>query len=148
MHPLTTHFSKSVEVAVRENSRMMETQRDMIDKQVSTLQQSYEDVKEQQHKLIDELNSTYIKVMTERYEATSDQMKTFDEELGKELNKALESLGSQLTSLSSKFVEDYEPLTEKLRELIRSFEKSDQWCFLITCPNPKIAKATGYRCQT
>ena len=117
---LTTHFSDAIEVATRENSRMMETQREMIDKNVSTLHESYEDVKQQQHKLVDELNSQYIKSMSERYEATSKQMKAFDEELGNELNKALESMGSQLTSLSSKFVEDYEPLTEALRKLVQS----------------------------
>ncbi|MGB3777020.1 MAG: hypothetical protein WA960_01575 [Tunicatimonas sp.] len=117
---LTTHFTDAVEVATRENSRMMETQREMIDKNVSTLHESYEDVRQQQHKLVDELNSQYIKSMSERYEATSKQMKAFDEELGNELNKALESMGSQLTSLSSKFVEDYEPLTEALRKLVQS----------------------------
>lgn len=123
INELTTHFSDALEVAVRENNRMIETQREAIDKQVSTLQESYEDVKQQQHNLITELNNSYIKAMSERYDATSQQMTNLDKELGEELNKALESMGSQLTSLSMKFVEDYEPLTDKLRELVQSSKK-------------------------
>jgi len=42
-----------------------------------------------------------------------------DKELQKGLNDSLTSLGKQLASLSEKFVEDYLPLTEKLRELVR-----------------------------
>lgn len=44
---------------------------------------------------------------------------TLDKALQKELNDALTSLGKQMASLSEKFVEDYTPLTEKLREVVR-----------------------------
>lgn len=40
-----------------------------------------------------------------------------------ELNKALTSFGYQLTSLSEKFVNDYIPLTDKLRDLVSAAEK-------------------------
>lgn len=46
------------------------------------------------------------------------QVLQLDKELGKELNKALESLGSQLVSLSNKFVSDYTPLTEELKKVV------------------------------
>jgi hypothetical protein len=46
------------------------------------------------------------------------QITALDTALQKELTKALESLGSQLTSLSKKFVEDYTPLTAKLHEVL------------------------------
>jgi len=42
-----------------------------------------------------------------------------DKALQKELNDSLTSLGKQLASLSEKFVEDYLPLTDKLREVVR-----------------------------
>lgn len=44
---------------------------------------------------------------------------TLDKALQKELNDSLTSLGKQLASLSEKFVEDYLPLTNKLREVVR-----------------------------
>ena len=52
----------------------------------------------------------------------ANQIQQLDRELEKELNNALQTLGSQLASLSNKFVEDYEPLTEKLREIVRLAE--------------------------
>jgi flagellar motor component MotA len=44
---------------------------------------------------------------------------SLDASLEKELNTALESLSRQLASLSAKFVEDYAPLTDKLREVVQ-----------------------------
>lgn len=44
---------------------------------------------------------------------------TLDKGLQEELTKSLESLGRQLASLSEKFVSDYTPLTEQLREVVR-----------------------------
>lgn len=46
-----------------------------------------------------------------------------DKGLQKELNDSLTSLGKQLASLSEKFVEDYLPLTERLREVVRLASK-------------------------
>jgi multisubunit Na+/H+ antiporter MnhG subunit len=43
---------------------------------------------------------------------------TLDKALQKELNDSLTSLGKQLASLSEKFVHDYMPLTERLREVV------------------------------
>jgi len=42
-----------------------------------------------------------------------------DKELEKSLTDSLTSLGKQLASLSEKFVQDYLPLTERLREVVR-----------------------------
>lgn len=44
---------------------------------------------------------------------------TLDKLMQKELNDALESMGRQLASLSNKFVEDYTPLTDRLREVVQ-----------------------------
>lgn len=48
-----------------------------------------------------------------------------DKELDKELNKALNSFIGALASLSEKFVKDYLPLTERLREVVRLSENID-----------------------
>jgi hypothetical protein len=42
-----------------------------------------------------------------------------DKGLQEELTKSLETLGRQLASLSEKFVSDYGPLTDRLREVVR-----------------------------
>lgn len=117
---LTTHFSGAIESALRENNRMMESQRGAIDSQINTFQKSYQDIGQQQHKLVSELSGRIEKLMLDSSEIMKKQMATLDKELGEELNKALESLGKQLSSLSSKFVEDYGPLTDKLRILVQS----------------------------
>ncbi|WP_426336979.1 hypothetical protein ACN9MY_06125 [Pseudoduganella sp. R-31] len=44
---------------------------------------------------------------------------TLDKGLNEELTKSLETLGQQLASLSEKFVADYSPLTDRLREVVR-----------------------------
>lgn len=47
------------------------------------------------------------------------RMEQLDEEMQKELERCLASMGSKLASLSGKFVEDYEPLTDRLREIVQ-----------------------------
>jgi hypothetical protein len=47
------------------------------------------------------------------------QITVLDTALQNELTRALESLGSQLTSLSRRFVDDYSPLTAQLREVVQ-----------------------------
>ena len=54
----------------------------------------------------------------------AERIKTLDENLGLELEKSLESLGSSLATLSNKFVEDYSPLTDRLRQLINDLNKN------------------------
>jgi chromosome segregation ATPase len=50
---------------------------------------------------------------------TTEELRKLDVALDKELTKALSTLGSQLASLSKKFVDDYGPLTQRLREVVR-----------------------------
>jgi ABC-type transporter Mla subunit MlaD len=52
-------------------------------------------------------------------ETITESVITLDESLQKTLNDSLEILGRQLASLSTKFVEDYSPLTDKLREVVQ-----------------------------
>ena len=62
-----------------------------------------------------EINA-HIKQLSER---TTEQFQKLDAALQRELTTALSTLGSQLASLSRRFVEDYTPLTDRLRELVR-----------------------------
>jgi ABC-type transporter Mla subunit MlaD len=49
---------------------------------------------------------------------TNEQVVKLDQAMSEELTKALESFGRQLTALSQKFVEDYSPLTERLKKVV------------------------------
>ncbi len=50
---------------------------------------------------------------------TSEQFAKLDAALETELSKSISSLGRQLTALSKQFVEDYSPLTDRLRAVVQ-----------------------------
>jgi phage shock protein A len=86
----------------------------------TALQQAVADVKkvllEAAQSANQELNA-HVKHISEE---TSKEVVKLDQALERELTKAITTMGSQLTSLSKQFVDDYTPLTERLRDLIRS----------------------------
>ena len=51
-------------------------------------------------------------------EAINGQMAALDEQMQQELSRSLEVMGRNLASVSEKFVTDYTPLTERLRDLV------------------------------
>ena len=55
---------------------------------------------------------------------TQKQMEILDESMEKQLNLALQTFGYQLTALSEKFVNDYIPLTDRLRDLVTLAEQT------------------------
>jgi hypothetical protein len=61
----------------------------------------------------------YSRHISEMVTKSKDQIELLDAQLGDELTKSLESLGRQLSALSEKFVSDYTPLTDRLREVVR-----------------------------
>lgn len=57
--------------------------------------------------------------LTQSMDKIHQSVVALDTGLQEELTKSLETLGRQLASLSEKFVADYTPLTERLREVVR-----------------------------
>lgn len=57
----------------------------------------------------------HVEAMTNK---TNAHMQLLDESMEKELTQALQTFGYQLTALSEKFVNDYMPLTDRLREIL------------------------------
>lgn len=57
----------------------------------------------------------HVEAMTEK---TNAHMQLLDQSMEKELTQALQTFGYQLTALSEKFVNDYMPLTDKLKEVL------------------------------
>jgi hypothetical protein len=64
-----------------------------------------------------------MKQISQLVAKSKEQIDTLDAALAEELSKALEALGGQLAALSEKFVDDYTPLTIRLRELVRMAEQ-------------------------
>jgi len=57
---------------------------------------------------------------------TEQQLVRLDAALEHELTHSLQTFGSQMAALSEKFVSDYTPLTDKLRELVKVAEQLDK----------------------
>ena len=93
---LTDGFSTAVKETITNSDKSIEDQRKALARQSEQLKTT----------------------VTESTNLMAMQITALDTALQKELTKALESLGSQLTSLSNKFVEDYTPLTAKLHEVL------------------------------
>lgn len=95
-------------------------------KKLSEFSETNEDNFEKYSLRQEELSNSYNKTISEMINGNAERIQKLDMELGQELNKALESLGSNLTSLSQHFVNDYKPLTESLKrvvEISRDIEK-------------------------
>ncbi len=97
---LTQTFKNSTNSVADETRKQIQNLGEMLNKTIPELQ---------------------IKI-NEQIANTNDQLKknfdTLDKNLEVELEKALVSLGQQLASLSEKFVQDYTPLTDRLREVV------------------------------
>ncbi len=67
---------------------------------------------------VDDVTDHLIEGMDAATREIKKQVILLDKELESALKSALEGLGQQLASLSNKFVQDYTPLTDKLREVV------------------------------
>ena len=76
---------------------------------------------------LDEMHSVLGQHVLDIVKRSEEQIAILDGALEAELNKALVTLGAQLAALSEKFVHDYTPLTDRLREVVRLAEVE-------TCP--------------
>lgn len=79
-----------------------------VNKQLIDLyKNSFDTLTKQQQKLVDDLNKN---------------INDIDDQIGSVLQNSINSLSSNLVTLSGKFVDDYLPLTEKLREIVHIAE--------------------------
>jgi F0F1-type ATP synthase membrane subunit b/b' len=66
-----------------------------------------------------EVNKQISEAWTKTEDAINTQIATLDEQMQNELQRAMNLMGEKLAALSEKFVSDYTPLTERLREVVR-----------------------------
>ena len=129
---LTTKFSSTVENAIADSKTSMETQREAFSEQSDQLKS-----------VIDGLGgfTTQIEGVTQNVLSTVDNLResmdlqknisedlmqrfvSMQSTLEQELTESVNTLAGKLAALSEKFVEDYTPLTERLREVIMIAER-------------------------
>lgn len=113
---LTLKLSASIEQNNESLTQVLATAARDISGTVEQVTQSLASSVNQAHSGLAE----HVEAMTEK---TEKQMKLLDQSMEKELTAALQTFGYQLTALSEKFVNDYVPLTDRLRELLLMAEQ-------------------------
>lgn len=120
---LTMELTKSVEKAIQDSKAIVNIQVESTKAVTLQLQELQKNLGNSFVEMVRTTNMNIERMMKENSERIAQQLRVLDEQLGEELNKALRTLGSQLASLSRKFVDDYTPLTERLSELLHLVEK-------------------------
>jgi uncharacterized protein involved in exopolysaccharide biosynthesis len=70
------------------------------------------------------MRDSFTKTIDDSYRTIGKQLEALDAQMQQELTRAIEQLGTHLASLSRKFVDDYSPLTERLRTLVAELGNS------------------------
>jgi ABC-type transporter Mla subunit MlaD len=91
-----------------------------IEESLNAISSDYSNYSDKQQEIFDSYGENLDKMITQNTE----RVKRLDDELGNELSKSLESLGNSLGTLSTKFVNDYGPITEKLKNILDSLDSS------------------------
>jgi ABC-type transporter Mla subunit MlaD len=84
----------------------------------TVLQNTIGDIKKLLVDAVQSSNQEFNGHITQITTKTKEQVAALDVALDRELTKSLETLARQLTALSQRFVEDYMPLTERLRQIV------------------------------
>lgn len=119
VNALTQEFTNTVSAALQEIAMTISSVQDTVSEQSSALAESQKFMNNSVNQLMNTFSGQMDRYMKETGERLSQQVAKLDEALGKELENSLRSLSRQLASLSSKFVEDYAPLTDRLRDVVQ-----------------------------
>lgn len=113
-------FKNQLVSIIQENDYVLKNQIKDISNNHKTLQDELRKL------LLESLKTSNLEINTQiksLIEQTRQQIVNLDKALGDELTKSLESFGKQMASLSSRFVNDYTPLTDRLREIVQIANK-------------------------
>lgn len=110
-------LTEQVTIGVKQNQdEMTKVLRDSA----VTLQSSIADTRNLLLETTQSANTQLNDHMRTLADKTSEQIVKLDTALESELSRSISSLGRQLTALSKQFVEDYSPLTERLRAIVQT----------------------------
>lgn len=116
---LTTRLSSSIEQNNEALQKVLTQAAEDISGTVEQVTESLANSVNQAHSGLAE----HVETMTNK---TQQQMQMLDESMEKELTQALQTFGYQLTALSEKFVNDYMPLTDRLKEVVALAEQQSK----------------------
>lgn len=112
MLSLTENLVNGIEKSQSEYQALVQSAVQQMNNQLTEAQTSFSG------KLLEEQDGIHQSVQ-KMIDRTDRQVLKLDQAMEEELTRALETFGCQLTALSEKFVRDYTPLTEKLKDVIR-----------------------------
>jgi chromosome segregation ATPase len=104
-------IAQQLSIAAKQSQKIMT---DAIAENTTTLKRAIESSAEDSTKS----HQVQMKQLGEIIGKTKEQVATLDAALTEELQKSLEGLGRQLSALSEKFVNDYTPLTDRLKRVV------------------------------
>jgi len=119
LNELTNDFSRYVKEAISESNRSVANLQKSIQEQAERLESTAQTTNRNIETVMARAGQNIDNLFQDSSQRIENQLVNLDKQLSEELTKSLGSLGSQLASLSSKFVEDYTPLTQKLREVVQ-----------------------------
>ena len=86
------------------------------------LRENLEQQSEVMHGVVGQMHEGFKKAIEDSNEVLGKQIAELDQQMQEEVKRVVELMGGHLASLSNKFVDDYTPLTEKLRNIVRISE--------------------------
>jgi chromosome segregation ATPase len=106
-------------------SEMSDNVSNLVTQMVTNLNTSSEKLQENVQKQLQDMqtsSNTFNDFLKEAIRESTDnlngQIKKLDEAMQEELSRAMKLMSDRLVSLSNKFVEDYTPLTERLKQIV------------------------------
>lgn len=120
---LTKGFSDSVEKSIERSDNILSKQENAFNRILDNFETLDQKAKNNIESILKNADKMNLRLRTEQNEIIKDNIQSLDSALEEELEKSLNSLGKSLASLSNKFVEDYQPLTDRLRDVVRIAEE-------------------------
>ena len=123
-----TAFTSEVQNVLQLNMESMNSQTEMLKNTTNRINNNLDSVITDSTKRLEDISSNtaaQIREIIEEMEKVFEQkVEQLDKLLETELTKSLNSLGSQLITISERFSKDYTPLADKLREVVRIAERA------------------------
>ena len=124
---ITTSLKNNFEILDKDLSNFTQQFKDRSNEIATNIAKINQDLNQNLTKELNEftrdLNSQAKKMLDDNSKTISNQIGQLDEALGRTLNQSLNSLGSQLTSISGHFVKNWEALKNKINELEQILER-------------------------
>ncbi len=112
---LTSKFAESVGQAIQRSDDALRHQQDAYQRLHTGFDQLLTNANQSQQRF----ESAFNEALSKAFKRIEPQLENLNREMERTLHQSIETMGGHLASLSEKFVEDYSPLTDKLRRVVR-----------------------------